>query len=196
MDHLPALTADCREIGDWLVAQDARTVLVDGRSGSGKSSISARLQQAWQHRLNDTRVRLVHLDDIYPGWSGLQRGSEHVLEQLLQPRRRGRDGRWRAWDWERDAPGEWHQVPADAPLILEGVGALTARSRSCADLAIWVEAPAELRRRRALRRDADLYAPYWTHWRAQEDAFLAREQPQSAADIIVRNMTPGEFGEG
>lgn len=157
----------------------ARTLLIDGRSGAGKTTIAVALQRLWD-------AELVSLDDIYPGWDGLAWATEHVRTELLVPRAAGRPGRWRRWDWAAGAPAGWHTVDAGARLIVEGAGALTSASRALADYAIWVEADAGERRRRALCRDGDTYAPHWERWARQEERFIARHRPRSVADRVLR----------
>lgn len=150
----------------------AERILIDGRSGSGKSELAAALADLWP------RAQLVRLDDLYPGWDGLDAGSAAVPELL-------RTGRWRGWDWSADAPGVRAVVDLRAPLIVEGVGALSRASRPLASLAIWIELDEPTRRRRALARDGERYAPHWDRWAAQEEAFLARERPRELADHVL-----------
>lgn len=162
-----------------LAGLDAGTVLIDGRSGAGKSMLADRISLGWPGSA------VVRLDDIYPGWDGLAWASDHVREELLAPRAAGRPGRWRRWDWIVGAPAEWHTVAAGGRLIVEGVGALTPASRALADLGIWVDAPDADRRRRALARDGDTYRPHWDRWAAQEEVFLAQHRPRAVADLVV-----------
>lgn len=162
-------------------------MLIDGRSGSGKSTLATRLEHAW------TGSVTVRLDDIYPGWDGLLWAAEHVRRELLAPRAAGRPGRWRGWDWARNAAAGWHTVASGQRLIVEGIGALTPDSRALADLGIWVEADDADRRHRALSRDGDLYRPHWDRWAAQELVFIERYRPRACADLIA---TPTDLGFG
>jgi uridine kinase len=157
----------------------AGTVLIDGRSGAGKSVLADRLQAGWPGSA------VVRLDDIYPGWDGLAWAAEHIRTELLEPRAAGRPGRWRRWDWTVGAAAEWHTVEPGGRLIVEGVGTLTAATRALADLGIWVETPEAVRKRRALDRDGETYRPHWQRWAAQEEAFIARHRPKAVADIVV-----------
>lgn len=161
------------------LSDDARTVLIDGRSGSGKTTLAQKMSQDWECSV------VVSLDDIYPGWDGLAWAVDHVREALLEPRACGRAGRWRRWDWASGRPAGWHTVEPHQRLIVEGVGALTAANRALADLGIWLEAQELDRKRRALLRDGDTYAPHWERWAKQEEEFIARYDPRSVADIIV-----------
>ena len=157
-------------------------VLVDGRSGAGKTSLVARVVAAWP---TDTRVQVVALDRLYPGWDGLAAGARIAFEDILVPHARGLIGVWRRWDWELSEPAEASAVDPALPLIVEGCGVLTARSSRLADVTVWVDAPAQVRRHRAIERDGDTYRPHWQRWAAQEEAHIATDAPASLADITV-----------
>lgn len=158
---------------------DARpVVLVDGRSGSGKSTLAVPLA-----RLLD--AQLVRLDGAYPGWDGLDAGSELVRSAVLDPREPG----WRRWDWHAGRLAEWHPVDPDRGIVIEGCGTLSRSNRAVATFGVWVEMDAEERRRRAIARDGDEYEPHWERWARQEDAFIAREHPELLADAIVDGVT-------
>ena len=150
----------------------ATRVLIDGRSGSGKTELARALVEGWPGS------QLVRLDDLYPGWDGLDRGSVGVASILTT-------ARWRAWDWSAEAPGSWHQLDASFPIVIEGVGAISRSSRALADVAVWVDLDDATRKSRALHRDGDAYAPFWERWAAQEQRFLARENPRTLASMVV-----------
>ena len=143
--------------------------LIDGRSGSGKTELAILLAA----RLG---AQLVRLDDIYPGWHGLDAGSAAVPGILSA-------GRWQRWDWATGEPAEWHSL-GPGPVIVEGVGALSRASKPLADQALWVELDAATRKRRALARD-DYFAEHWDEWAAQEERLIAREDPRALADVVV-----------
>jgi uridine kinase len=149
-------------------------VLVDGRSGSGKTELADLLASRWPD------AQVVHLDDIYPGWDGLDAASGHVADFLL-----GERPRWRRWDWANGAAAEWHDLDPRRPLLVEGCGALSRANRGLADAGVWVELDDAHRKTRALARDGSTYEPHWERWAAQEEKFLAREDPRSLADVIV-----------
>lgn len=158
-------------------------VVIDGRSGAGKTSLTARLIRSWPLR---TPVQLLALDSVYPGWGGLEQGAETAREAVLVPHGRGLLGTWRRWDWERDEEAEAHAVDPALGLVVEGCGALTAASARLADVTVWVDGPPESRRTRALARDGDGFRGHWDMWAAQEDAHMARHSPQTLADIAIR----------
>jgi hypothetical protein len=182
------------DIARLLSEGGAHTVLIDGRSGAGKTTLAHQLRSSWD------ASAVVSLDDIYPGWDGLAWAVEHLRVQLLEPRAEGRTGRWRAWDWTTGTPAGWHDVQPGQRLIVEGVGALTPASRALADLGIWIERADDERKRLALLRDGDTFRPHWDRWAAQEDEIIARYDPRSVADWVVTETsggpvwTPGRTG--
>ncbi|MGY3564334.1 chorismate-binding protein [Sinomonas sp. RB5] len=174
-------------------ARAPSVILLDGRSGAGKTSLAIELAAALrEHRT----VTLIHLEDVYPGWDGLAEGIARCADHVLGPLRRGEVARWRPWDWERGAGGpERVSEPADV-VLLEGVGAGAAPLRALADAVVWVDAPADERRRRALARDGDLYAPHWGRWAAQEEAWLAHDDVPAAAAVTVASPAGTDRPEG
>ena len=168
-----------RRLRSLLSARAETTViLIDGGSGSGKTTLASRIAA-------NTPATLIRLDDVYPGWGGLDEGSRHILEHVLEPRSSGRPASWRRWDWVTGAPAEWHEVDPAVPLVIEGAGALSRANRAFATLGVWVELDAVTRKRRALARDGDTYSPHWDEWAAQEAAFALRERPRELADLEI-----------
>lgn len=146
--------------------------LIDGRSGSGKTELATLLAR------HVPGAQVLRLDDLYPGWDGLEAASAAVPVILTS-------GTWRDWDWARARPGELHHLDLTAPIIVEGVGALSRASRPLAHTALWLTTDDATRKTRALTRDGDTFAPHWERWAAQEEAFIAREGPASLADVVI-----------
>ena len=159
-----------------------RLICVDGPAGSGKSSFAAGL--ADRFRADGVRARVVHLDDLYEGWSGLE-GSlwPRLSAQVLEPLRRGRPGRYQRYDWATEAFAGWVDVPVPDVLVLEGCGAARRASMQFAVLSVWVEASAELRLKRGLERDGTEQRAAWIAWAKQEAAHFTRERTRDRADV-------------
>lgn len=177
---------------EWILAAlraagPAPVVIVDGPSGAGKSTLADTIIAAWP---TDARTpQLLRMDDLVPGWDGLAAGSA-ALADLLGRRAGGVDATWRAWDWITDQPGALEVVRADRPVVVEGSGAITVGTAPIADLAVWVELNDEPeRRRRAIARDGEVYAPHWARWAAQEAEHRRRHAPSALADLVV-DRTP------
>lgn len=159
----------------------ASVVLIDGRSGSGKSSLARTVAREWPE---GRPVQLLAMDSFYPGWSGLAAASDMVRDGILGPYARGEAGRWRRWDWAGDQPAEEHLVDPALPLIIEGAGALTPATAAMADVRVWLESPVASRRDRALERDGDTYRPHWDAWAAQEDVHRHENTPARWASHV------------
>lgn len=158
-------------------------IAVDGRSGSGKSTLALELSTALRR---SREVSLFHLEDIYPGWNGLKAGAHLYIDNVLTPLSRGDDASWHAWDWEHHFEGQARQTRCTPIVVVEGVGASYGSARGLVDVTVWVEASTETRKRRALERDGDTFAPFWDMWAAQEEQLLSEGHPIDSADIVVR----------
>ena len=148
-------------------------ILIDGRSGSGKTEFASALSAA------TPGSQLVRLDDIYPGWGGLEAASTAVHTHVLS------EFRWQRFDWTTHSLAEWHTLDPTRPIIVEGCGALSAANRALATLGFWVDLDDVTRKRRALTRDGDTYVPHWDEWATQEVAFIRREDPRNHADVVI-----------
>jgi len=159
-------------------AGPTRVVAIDGRSGSGKTSLAGWLR-------SELRAPVVALEDLYGGWDGLERGIDLLVSAVLEPLSAGRAAQVPRYDWVTAAwATPWVLSPPEV-LIVEGVGAGARRAEIYTNLLIWVEAPQAVRKKRALDRDGETFAPYWDRWAAQEDAMLAREHTRERADLVV-----------
>ena len=163
---------DVLDLIDAQVTDQARPViLMDGRSGAGKTTLATQLaarHPGWQ---------LVHADDIYPGWMGLS--GVWDLASLWNP-----EPSYLSWDWYQMRHGPRVQLDAHLPMIVEGAGVLTPANRAYATLSVWCELDAPTRRDRALRRDPEFQA-YWAMWAVQEGLHIARNRPAELADLTV-----------
>jgi len=155
-----------------------RITLIDGRSGSGKTTLASELARS-------TAAQLLSLDDVYPGWDGLEAAEGHILRHVLAPLAAGADARWRRWNWSDARPGGWTAIDPARPLVIEGCGALSARARSLAHHGIWVEAATAERRHRALARDGEPFAREWERWARQEEWHERRHDPRASADEVI-----------
>src|SRR3984957_8833518 len=131
-------------------AGGTRVVAVDGRSGSGKTSLAAALRD----RL---RAPVVSLEDLYGGWDGLEHGIDLLVSAVLEPLAAGRAARVPRYDW---IAGKWEERRVLAPpevLIVGGVGAGARRAAAYASLLIWIEEAESVRKKRALDRDGETF---------------------------------------
>jgi uridine kinase len=158
-------------------------ILIDGRAGSGKSTFAEALQQQL-FRDGESAPRVIHMDNIFEGWDGLALGSDYMVRFILQPLARRETASWQDWSWVKNQRSSWREFSGGTPLIVEGCGSLTERSKEHADIAIWLEASEEVRRERWIQRERHLEK--FDFWAAQELDFYAREKSQSLADLVIK----------
>jgi energy-coupling factor transporter ATP-binding protein EcfA2 len=166
-----------------------RLVVVDGPSGSGKTTFAGRLAGTLPA---GTRVAVVHTDDLVDGWAD-QFGFWPRLDRgVLAPLRRGRPGRYRAYDWTAGRFGGWRYLPVPDVLIVEGSTTARAAVREELSLSVFLDAPEAVRRSRVLARDGDGVAAPLGVWMAAERAHFAAERP---ADWVNHLMDGGVIVE-
>lgn len=168
-------------------------ILIDGRAGSGKSTFATQLVERLFSEL-EVAPRVIHMDDLYPGWEGLRAGSNYLNQQILTPLIAGATASWQIWDWAagvRGAPREpgngWREFSGGIPIIIEGCGSLSRFARERADLAIWIDSEAETRKARLVERDGHKFDDYWPNWISQEAEFYQQEKSAELADITLTN---------
>jgi uridine kinase len=177
---IPVITAALRRAAPRAGA--TRVIGVDGRSGAGKTSLAGVLG-------NELAAPVVSLEDLYGGWDGLGRGIDLLVSEVLEPLAAGRVAHVPRYDWVAKSWCEPMALDPPAVLIVEGVGAGARRPAVYESVLVWLEAPASVRKKRALDRDGETFAAHWDQWAAQEDAMLARERTQDRADVTIDALT-------
>ena len=157
-----------------------RLICVEGRAGAGKTTLAEAVARAYAGS-----AAVVHLDDLYEGWSGLPKVADRIRDELLPPLRAGRPAAIRRWDWAADRLGADLTVPVTDVLLLDGVGSYARAYDDAVSLVVWLEAPEPVRKARALARDGDVFAPYWDRWAADETVVHARERTRERADLVI-----------
>ncbi|MGN6241036.1 MAG: uridine kinase family protein [Cellulosimicrobium cellulans] len=155
-----------------------RLVVIDGPAGSGKTTLAAQLGGALP-------AQVLHMDDLYEGWRGLEPAWSRLEEWVLAPLAAGRPGRYRRFDWALDRFAEWHDVAPAPYLVVEGCGAGRREADDVAALRVWVEAPDDVRLRRGLDRDGEDQRGHWLAWMADERAHYARNASRERADVVL-----------
>jgi uridine kinase len=160
-----------------------RLVCVDGPAGSGKTTLASAIAALV------SGARVVHMDDLYAGWSGLE-DVDLQLAGLLRPLGEDRAGTYQRYDWPTGQFAESVVVAPGPLLVLEGVGSGAADLADLVTVLVWVEAPHDVRMKRGLERDGDAFAPHWEQWARDEAALFARERTRERADVLVDGTRP------
>lgn len=160
-----------------------RLVCVDGPAGAGKTTLAAAVVEAAPSGL--TR-RMLHMDDVYPGWDGLAEGVARIAADVIGPLRQGSVGGYRRYDWVAGSLAEHVAVPPVDLLVLEGVGAGARAYGGAISFLVWVDAQPATRLARGLARDGHDMREHWVQWTADEEAWFERERTRQRADLVLR----------
>jgi uridine kinase len=159
-------------------------ILIDGRAGSGKSTLATLLQNEL-FRAGESAPRVIHMDDLYDGWDGLQAGVDYLQRMIISPVANRKKASWQEFDWALGERERWREFEGQTPLIVEGCGSLSRLAAQSSEIKIWVEAPDEVRYARWLDREGS--EENFGRWAAQEVEFYARERSTELAEITVTN---------
>ncbi|MFW6774790.1 uridine kinase family protein [Nocardioides sp. CPCC 205120] len=165
----------------------ARLLCLDGPAGSGKTTAAGALAAALaaDPRLGGD-VTVLHMDDHYEGWDGLEAAPARLARDVVGPLAAGGVGTYHRYDWYAGAFAETHRlgpVGAGDVVVLEGVGAGAAVLAPYRSLLVWVEAPPALRLRRGLERDGAEVEEHWHGWGRAEQAHFTAQGTREAADL-------------
>lgn len=175
---VPLLLSAPRRLGP------VRLVAVDGPAGSGKTTLAAAVVSRCAEA--GLRGHVLHMDDLYEGWSGLEGDLwPRLAAQVLEPLRRGLPGRFQRYDWVAGRFDDWVDVPVPDVLVLEGCGSGRRAAAPDLSLLVWVEADDATRLARGLDRDGQAALPQWERWMRDEAAHYAREDTRGRADARV-----------
>lgn len=161
-------------------------ITCDGRSGAGKSQLAAALAAYVSEAGHSPAI--IEVEDYCPGWTGLEQAVDRV-GTFAQALAEGEHPWASTWDWTAE---NWNAaspvVPPDCDtVIIAGCGAGARAISAHADLNLWIEAPADVRRARVAARDPYDWSAYWETWAAQEDALLAAWDARANADFVLTN---------
>ncbi len=167
---------------------------VDGRSGVGKSTLSAWIAE----RVGAT---LVDQDDFYAGgdindWRRLspQEKADRVIdwrrvrEEVLQPLRVGMQARWHPFDWETMeglAPEPIIAQPSDI-VILDGAYSSRPELADLIDPSILVVLTDVVRRERLRHREGEAAVSEWhAIWDEAEEYYFGTVRPPHVFDVVI-----------
>ena len=172
-------------------------IAVDGRGGSGKTTLTTALTAAVPG------AQAFHLDDLI--WNEpLYDWDQLYVDTLTRLHEAGCldlvPDKWREHGREGSI-----RVPAGSPLVVvEGTGAGLRAVSNLIDAHVWVQTGDDVAERRGIKRDiaegvngdAEESVRFWHWWMAGERLFFAKDRPWQRADVIVSGDAPTGVGAG
>lgn len=164
---------------------------LDGRCGSGKTSLAQLIAQIFTSRL----CRVIHMDDFYlppnqrpQDWLEQPAGNldlQRLQTEVIQPALAGAPISYQPYNCQTGAFQAPRQLPPAKLTIIEGSYALHPSLAACYALKIFLTvSPAE----QALRlqaREGDYYPNFVGRWIPLEEQYIQKCGAQSAADLII-----------
>ena len=169
-------------------------VAIDGRSGTGKSTLAR-----WMAAQLDAAY--IDQDDFYTGgaladWQGLtpRQKADRVIDwrrarrEVLEPLREGQTARWHPFDWETMTGLAPELLTAEpTPIVLlDGAYAARPELADLIDLAILVTLPDAVRLARLREREGEEITSAWQAvWDEAEDVYFTVIRPPEAFDLVI-----------
>lgn len=176
-------------------------IALDGRSGTGKSTI-AKLLAA---KLDGVAIEA---DDFWIGGSDGEWDArspkekyEKVLDyrrlrkEVLEPLLSGKDANWHPFNWATGhglSEKVLHAEPKKT-IMLDGAYSSQPILQDIIDISILVDVPNDVERRaRLVKREGPLYMADWhRRWDPAEDLYFSKVRPRESFDLIIENHSNG-----
>ena len=186
-DGLDALV----ERAEALLREKGRAVIaIDGRCGSGKTTLAGLLAAQWD-------CTLLHADDFFlrpeqrtPARLAQPGGNfdrERFYAEALAPLLAGRDALYRPYDCHAGCLRPPVAAPLRPVILAEGSYCCHPDLWGCYDLHVFVTAPLDVRLARLARRPGVDLAAFRTRWIPLEEAYFAAERLEDRCDILVKS---------
>ena len=160
-----------------------KIIAIDGRAGSGKTTLAADLTLALSL---ENSVTLVHMDEIYEGWAAaLGPSLTATLERLLEALSRKEPYALPIYDWGKGVFLTSRTIAPTQMLILDGVGSAQAKVREYAAATIWLDIEAEIGLERVLQRDGQGIVNEMRQWQRDEENHFALDKTREYSDFIL-----------
>lgn len=176
---------------ETLLREKGRAVIaIDGRCGSGKTTLAGRLAARWD-------CTLLHADDFFlrpkqrtPARLAQPGGNfdrERFYAEALAPLLAGRDALYRPYDCHAGCLRPPVPAPLRPLILAEGSYCCHPDLWDCYDLHVFVTAPLDVRLARLARRPGVDLAAFRIRWIPLEEAYFAAERLEERCDILVKS---------
>ncbi len=174
-------------------------IAIDGGGGAGKTTFSNALQKAMPsshivriddfYRPEQLRVPLESTKSINPNfdWNRLQ-------ASIFDAVRENKAISYQRYDHSTGVlSNEVIQVPDSVPIIIEGVWSMQEAFLDFYHYRIWLEAPADIRLERGVKRDGEDFRETWElEWIPIDDYYRQTYKPYLKADCVI-NSADSDF---
>ena len=176
-------------IADRLARQSAVLVALDGRCGSGKTTLAAQLTERFPQSIT------VHTDDFYlppsrrvTGWEKIPCANmdiQRLRDEVVAPARAGQVFSYQAYSCREGAYLPPRPLGSAPLVIVEGSYSCHPTLADCYDLKVFVTCSKEEQARRLLAREGERYSGFTARWIPLEEGYFAKFQIEQTVDFIL-----------
>jgi uridine kinase len=160
-----------------------RILTIDGRAGSGKTTLASDL---FLHLSASRKVEIIHLDDLYAGWEGaLESSLSESLIALTESLKNLQPATLNIFNWGTSSFDSQRIINPPDILIIEGVGSGQGAIRDRVGVKIWMEISPEAGLARVLERDGHEISSEMSAWQLQEDRHFEIEKTRDVAEFVL-----------
>ena len=154
---------------------------IDGPAGAGKTTLAAQLEK--EHAAKGS-VRVIHLDDLYSGWTtALGNDLTEVLDRLASAHLAGQPCTVKLFNWISMSFDREEVIQPTDVLILEGVGAAQVIVRDAGATTYWIDVEPHIGLQRVLERDGSVVEPFMKQWQIDQDKHFARDETRENCEF-------------
>ncbi len=176
------------EIARRLARVPNAVLAIDGRCGSGKTTLAVLLAQTLP-------CRVVHTDDFYlpfadrrPDWRTTPLGNMdlgRLRREVLEPARRGEEIAYRAYDCPHDVLRPALLLPPRPLTVVEGSYSLAPALRPYYDLTVFLTCSQAEQAARLQAREGAYYPAFPACWIPLEEDYHRTYDVERAADLVA-----------
>ena len=176
-------------ISDRLARQFAVLVALDGRCGSGKTTLAAQLAERFPQSIT------VHTDDFYlppsrrvTGWESIPCANmdiQRLRDEVVAPARAGQAFSYQAYSCREGAYLPPRPLGSAPLVIVEGSYSCHPTLADCYDLKVFVACSKEEQARRLLAREGERYSGFTARWIPLEEGYFANYSIEENAEMMV-----------
>lgn len=179
-----------RAVQDLQKQKETVIIAIDGRCGSGKSTLGKWLQE-------QTHGQLIHMDDFFlrPEQRTAERNTapgenvdhERFLKEVLLPLSRHVPFSYQPYDCRTQTLQPAVDVSPTAITIIEGSYSLRPDLQPYYDMKIFLSVDAVTQKERIQKRNPDRWEDFRTKWIPLEEKYFTSMQIENSADFVWDN---------
>lgn len=183
-DWFPVLS----QIAALLKEKQTPVISIDGRCGSGKSSLAAVIKEVFS-------CNVFHMDDYYlpphrraEDWETTPAGNmdlERFKEEVLQPAKEGKAVQYRAFDCQTGKLAEGFLAEPTGLTVIEGSYSQHPMLAEQYDLKIFLTCDREVQRTRLEVREGDYVQVFLSRWIPMEERYFAAFDIEKKSDVLL-----------